>query len=781
MSDFIIPKQKSLLSVPFSGSRPLSDIQAQVDALVSHSMDEATNWKTISAMTAAGAASRLLRLGSMTAAAPLLAHRSAWLPALIRTGSQAVALSGESAVFAGMSRSFRNLEGRPSSQPFSEEWAQTMISLGSLKAFGGITKGQNIVLQHLAADLGLVAGQNLASAAHLTGKSSGGLIEQMLGAEALNWQMKAGMGLVHGLTPQLMALEKSADLSLESQEREIRLKNPPLLSFLSRGLLPVLEGGFQENPANELSLQMSASDQNGGPPPSSAAPLFREPTTGETETVKREFGEKLLLELFGSGKDNGAQSLASLFFNKPELRNKYSAERFARSDLEGRRTLFRALVGDSHAEQDLPNAGTRAQNSLFSQALNLFILFKDHNHAALESLHWNAIAEAKSDSPAPPQRDEGGTRDLPSSFLQAHIFVGGERMPILTHVRGHYELGRKHFFQDSAVSAKHLLLNLNLGAWFIADAGSTYGTYFYDPIKNSWDAFRKDHWVPLHARDLLNIGNGYYRMTVLGGMVHFDPIQLPREIPPNRISRFTSITFDERPIRVELESTPHGETGGIQIGPFHFRYNRGRWSLLNDGHQGEVRLNGNPLRSAMDHQNGRIDSSKRAPIAHGDRLEFMGRTYQIRNGADGTSIHMDRVSSWASYGPPQHPATQVIAPEWSSSENPAIRGTTLNMNGAQILNIGRLSKKGTIGALSETKGVFQYSVADNFFLFSSLWLQVTKNAEHERLDVKNVGVKEGLFIQDGRGKNLLVPRGQSTCVKPGEKLVFKGLELIVFP
>jgi hypothetical protein len=270
-------------------------------------------------------------------------------------------------------------------------------------------------------------------------------------------------------------------------------------------------------------------------------------------------------------------------------------------------------------------------------------------------------------------------------------------------------------------------------------------------------------------------------MTVLGGMVHFDPIQLPREIPPNRISRFTSITFDERPIRVELESTPRGETGGIQIGPLHFRYDRGRWSLLHDGSQGEVRLNGNPLRSAMDHQSKRIDSSKRTPIARGDRLEFMGRTYQIRNGADGTSIRMDRVSSWASYGSPQHPSTQVIAPEWSSSEDPTILGTTLNMKGAQTLNIGRLNKKGTLGALPETKGVFQYSVADKFLFFSSIWLQITKNAEQQRLDVKNVGIKEGLFIQDGRGKNLPVPLGQSACVKPGEKLVFKGRELIVFP
>src|SRR5262249_10775215 len=264
-------------------------------------------------------------------------------------------------------------------------------------------------------------------------------------------------------------------------------------------------------------------------------------------------------------------------------------------------------------------------------------LFKDHHRAALESLHWTAIEEAKPASAPPPQRNEGGTRDLPPSFLQAHIFVGGERLPILTHVRGHYELGRSHFFQDSAVSAKHLLLNLNLGAWFIADAGSTYGTYFYESTKNSWEAFRKDHWVPLHSRDLLNIGNGYYRVTVLGGMVHFEPIQLPQEIPPNRISRFTSITVDEHPIRVELESTPRRETGDTQIGPFYFRHDRGRWSLFHDGSQGEVRLNGNILRPVMDSQNRRIDSSNRAPIAHGDRLQFGGQTYQIRNGTDGTS------------------------------------------------------------------------------------------------------------------------------------------------
>src|SRR5262245_36148900 len=115
MSDFPILKQKSLLSSPSSENQGLSEIQTQVDGLVSHSLEQAADWKTISAMVAAGGTSRLLRVGSMTTAAPLLVQRSAWLPALIQMGSQALALSGESAVFAGMNRGFRNLEGKPSS------------------------------------------------------------------------------------------------------------------------------------------------------------------------------------------------------------------------------------------------------------------------------------------------------------------------------------------------------------------------------------------------------------------------------------------------------------------------------------------------------------------------------------------------------------------------------------------------------------------------------------------------------------------------------------------
>src|SRR5262245_48942447 len=78
-----------------------SELQSQVDSLVSHSIAEATNTKTLTAMVAGGFAFRFARTGGLAAADPLLKGNSI-LSWIARGGSYAAALGAESAVFAGV-------------------------------------------------------------------------------------------------------------------------------------------------------------------------------------------------------------------------------------------------------------------------------------------------------------------------------------------------------------------------------------------------------------------------------------------------------------------------------------------------------------------------------------------------------------------------------------------------------------------------------------------------------------------------------------------------------
>jgi hypothetical protein len=246
VSHLLSSKGSTLLERAHSASqsgKPLSEIQSQVDTLVTQSIDRAVDPKTLAAMVAGGFASRFARMGTLAAASPLLTKGQTILPLLVRGGSYAVSLGAESFTFAGVNRELNRIEGHQPVQPFTQEWAHAALTLGALKSFGGLTKDQNIILQHLAADLGLVAGQNLGYASHLSPKPQGSFIAQMLGAEAMNWQMKGGMGLVHGLAPSLLPTERSMDLYLKSQE--MGLQRPlPLFSKLAAEGVP---GDFMEN------------------------------------------------------------------------------------------------------------------------------------------------------------------------------------------------------------------------------------------------------------------------------------------------------------------------------------------------------------------------------------------------------------------------------------------------------------------------------------------------------------------------------------------------------
>jgi phosphatidylserine decarboxylase precursor len=193
----------SLLSRSDLSSIFLTSAQVRVDSLVGSFAEQATDLRSLAAMTAGGMAYRLGRIG---------AAGSQFL-------SVGVGLASEVAAFEVTRRGLLSLDhSRPELWRWSgrEGLAQglthSLISFGTLRGVGTLTGGQNLIAQHLSQDLGMVAGHHLAAWAGVGERPQGSLIDQVVEAEAVNLQMQAGMGLMHGLTGgRLQGLERQMD------------------------------------------------------------------------------------------------------------------------------------------------------------------------------------------------------------------------------------------------------------------------------------------------------------------------------------------------------------------------------------------------------------------------------------------------------------------------------------------------------------------------------------------------------------------------------------------
>src|SRR5262245_10751259 len=191
-------------------------LQSQVDGLVGGFVQEATRPQTTAALVGAGLAYRLTRVGVVGSG---LFGNS---PLLNRAASLGLGLASESGIFTGINRGFNYLNGISSTQTFGHEWLHSAVTLGALKGFGRLGQGQNILTRHLLTDAGMVSGHQLAYHAGLQSRPEGTLAEQFLRAEAVNWQMAAGLSLLHHSAPGLAAAERALDLS----SRPESLPNP---------------------------------------------------------------------------------------------------------------------------------------------------------------------------------------------------------------------------------------------------------------------------------------------------------------------------------------------------------------------------------------------------------------------------------------------------------------------------------------------------------------------------------------------------------------------------
>src|SRR4030095_12085006 len=183
----------SILSRSTLSSSSLSSTQSPVDGLVGGFAEQATDWRSLAAMMAGGMAYRAGRVGIMG-----LGSGNA-----LRVASVGLGLTAEVATFEGTHRGLTVLSGEARSNPNLFRWngngglrqgfLNSFVTFGTLKGAGRLAPRENVLIQHLLQDSGMVLGHHATGALGLAPRPTGSLAEQFLHAEATNLQLGAGM------------------------------------------------------------------------------------------------------------------------------------------------------------------------------------------------------------------------------------------------------------------------------------------------------------------------------------------------------------------------------------------------------------------------------------------------------------------------------------------------------------------------------------------------------------------------------------------------------------
>jgi hypothetical protein len=208
---------------PSPASSTLSPTQIQVDQLIGDFSRQASDWKTLSAMLAGGLAYQWARVGAMSSSV-----RAGFEP-LRKTLSIGLGLGTEVTAFEMTNRSLASLTGESSLNRNLWRWegqdgirhglVNSLITFGSLKGAGRLAQGENIIVQHMLQDTGMVLAHNISGHWGLTPRPTGTLSEQFFHAEATNLQLGAGMALGHALSGEkLLSIEKALALQIQSKE-----------------------------------------------------------------------------------------------------------------------------------------------------------------------------------------------------------------------------------------------------------------------------------------------------------------------------------------------------------------------------------------------------------------------------------------------------------------------------------------------------------------------------------------------------------------------------------
>jgi SNF2 domain-containing protein/uncharacterized protein DUF488/helicase-like protein len=277
-------------------SPTLTHTQAQVDQLVTGFAKQATDWRSLTAMTVGGMAYRASRIGILASGGTA----GTLTTSLFQGASLLGGLGTEVTAFEMTNRSLSQLTGESSQNPnlwkwnghggIKQGWLSSFVTFGTLKGFGKLSEGQNLILQHGAQDMGMVLGHQLLYKTGLGEKPEGTLAEQLLNAEITNLQIGAGMALGHSLSGgRVRAVERALDLSASGKPPRLQeTRDSPFFDSL-------------------LAMAMAGNGKEGSSSPSQV--LMAEKKSESTESSK---GGKKRSQIVGLKKDQGIDWSAGL-------------------------------------------------------------------------------------------------------------------------------------------------------------------------------------------------------------------------------------------------------------------------------------------------------------------------------------------------------------------------------------------------------------------------------------------------------------------------------------
>lgn len=181
-----------------------------VDQSVTGFIDGATDVRTLAAIGVGSLAYQAARAGFLS-----LGFRGAVLSTLARPASVAVGLLSEATAFEATERVFDSFSSHPQNSNrwswsgrggWAEALPATLISFGTLKSVGFLSRNTNVILQQAMASGSMVAAHQLTAALHLTPRPEGSLLDQWIHAQVMNLQLGFGMQLVHGFAARFRPL-----------------------------------------------------------------------------------------------------------------------------------------------------------------------------------------------------------------------------------------------------------------------------------------------------------------------------------------------------------------------------------------------------------------------------------------------------------------------------------------------------------------------------------------------------------------------------------------------
>jgi hypothetical protein len=336
------------------GEGALTPVQTEVDGLVGSFVQQAADWRSLAAMTAGGMAYRLGRVGSMSV------RMGAYCYTPLQIASVAIGLGAEVTAFEMTNRALMTVGANGRSPLHHNLWRwegpggirrgllSSLITFGTLKGAGRLVQGENVVVQHLLQDTGMVLGHQLSGVFGIAQRPTGTLVEQLLHAEAVNLQIGAGMALGHRFAPGIQGLERGLDLSLrplpfvrQRTDQEGWNEVPALATEGARRLV----GPTHESSQQELKgLTVLHISNNGDDGPPSSQPPFMEyipPVIPRSRSTDGNQPAKRRLKMIGeTGKKIGEEleeiesAILALYYRKvnpesPEESWNISSERHA--------------------------------------------------------------------------------------------------------------------------------------------------------------------------------------------------------------------------------------------------------------------------------------------------------------------------------------------------------------------------------------------------------------------------------------------------------------------